>query len=54
MPQSRKRQKCRLDKDLAHIVIIGSLSAAISLEQAGFQGVSVYELEMMQPLKPKK
>jgi 2-polyprenyl-6-methoxyphenol hydroxylase-like FAD-dependent oxidoreductase len=47
--QIRKRQKRRLDKEKAHIVIIGSglagLSAAISLEQAGFQRVSVYELD---------
>jgi 2-polyprenyl-6-methoxyphenol hydroxylase-like FAD-dependent oxidoreductase len=47
--QTKKRQKSRLDKEKAHIAIIGSglagLSAAISLEQAGFQRVSVYELD---------
>ncbi|CAJ1952729.1 unnamed protein product [Cylindrotheca closterium] len=43
MPNKRRR----LDKEESHIVIVGSglagLSAAISLEQAGFRNVSVYE-----------
>ncbi|KAL3929039.1 MAG: hypothetical protein SGBAC_012387 [Bacillariaceae sp.] len=44
MPSKKRR---RLDKEAAHVVIVGSglagLSAAISLEQAGFRNVSVYE-----------
>jgi salicylate hydroxylase len=45
---SRKRQRrVKLDKETAHIAIIGSglagLSAAIALTQAGFQNVTVWE-----------
>lgn len=47
---TKKRQKCRLDKETARIVIIGSglagLSAALSLEHAGFQHVHVYERDV--------
>ena len=43
----RTTKRRRLDKKESHIVIVGSglagLSAAISLEQAGFRNVSVYE-----------
>ena len=42
----KRRRKTRLDKE-AHIVIIGSglggLGAAISLEQAGFTNVEIFE-----------
>eukprot|EP00980_Cylindrotheca_fusiformis_P003489 scaffold781_cov132-Cylindrotheca_fusiformis.AAC.8 len=45
MPRSKRPR--RLDKEESHVVIIGSglagLSAAISLEQAGFSHVSIFE-----------
>lgn len=47
---SRSKKRPRLDKERAQIVIVGSglagLSAAISLQRAGFQHISVLERDI--------
>lgn len=46
-PKKKKRKKRRFDKQNDHILIVGSglagLSCALSLEQAGYTNISLYE-----------